>query len=145
MRRGKAGLYCDSICKKCIYNMHQQPEYKLKQITASTIRGALKKQAITTHGRTILDSLPYTINDLKNYIENKFDSWMNWKNWGKYIKSKWDDNDYNTWKWQIDHIVPHSLFKYATLDDPDFKKCWSLDNLRPLSAKANLLKGKKCA
>ncbi len=29
----------------------------------------------------------------------------------------------------------------TTYNDEDFKKCWSLDNLRPLSAKQNLLDG----
>jgi hypothetical protein len=27
------------------------------------------------------------------------------------------------------------------MDDEEFKKCWSLDNLRPLSAKQNILDG----
>jgi len=29
------------------------------------------------------------------------------------------------------------------MEDENFKKCWSLDNLRPLSAKINILDGNK--
>jgi hypothetical protein len=29
------------------------------------------------------------------------------------------------------------------MTDPNFQKCWSLDNLQPLSSKENNIKGKK--
>ena len=64
---------------------------------------------------------------------------MNWNNWGKYNPKTWDDNDSSTWTWQIDHIIPVSHFKYNCESDEEFKKCWSLDNLRPYSAKQNII------
>jgi hypothetical protein len=63
---------------------------------------------------------------------------MNWYNWGKYSLSTWDDNDSSTWTWNIDHIIPASNFKYVSVTDSEFLKCWSLENLRPYSAKSNL-------
>ena len=33
--------------------------------------------------------------------------------------------------------------EYVSMKDDEFKKCWALDNLRPLSAKENLLKRDK--
>ena len=69
--------------------------------------------------------------------------WMSWKNHGKYCKSTWDDNDSATWTWQIDHIIPHSAFNYISMDCEDFKQCWALCNLRPLSAKENIKKGNR--
>jgi hypothetical protein len=60
---------------------------------------------------------------------------------GKYNIKIWDDNDKSTWKWQIDHIIPHSTFKYASMEDEEFKKCWALSNLRPYSAKLNVIEG----
>lgn len=68
---------------------------------------------------------------------------MNWNNWGRYNAETWDDNDPSTWTWQIDHIIPQSKLKYTSMDDENFKKCWALDNLRPLSSKENLEKGNK--
>jgi len=61
------------------------------------------------------------------------------KNWGIYSPDTWDDNDSTTWTWNIDHIIPHSTFKYISMEDQSFKECWSLTNLRPYSAKQNIL------
>ena len=57
-----------------------------------------------------------------------------------------ESNDYNTWTWQIDHIVPHSKFKYTSMGDKEFVDCWALSNLRPFSAKRNISDGnRRCA
>ena len=66
---------------------------------------------------------------------------MNWNNHGTYNPKTWDDNDQSTWKWQLDHIIPHSTFKYTSFNDSEFKKCWALENLRPYSAKQNIIDG----
>jgi hypothetical protein len=89
---------------------------------------------------SILQYLPYTIIELKKYIECKFDTWMNWNNWSKFNSKTWNDNDPSTWTWNIDHIIPQSKLPYKSMSDDNFKKCWALENLRPLSAKENLLK-----
>jgi hypothetical protein len=66
---------------------------------------------------------------------------MNWENQGVYRKKAWKDDDATTWRWQIDHIVPHSTFLYTSMEDQSFRDCWKLDNLRPYSAKQNWLDG----
>lgn len=66
---------------------------------------------------------------------------MNWNNWGVYSSKTWNDNDQLTWTWNIDHIIPHSTFKYDSMEHPDFHKCWELSNLRPYSAKLNVIDG----
>lgn len=85
--------------------------------------------------------MEYTLQDLKSHIEKQFEPWMNWNNQGKYDAKTWDDNDQSTWAWQLDHIIPNATFTYSSTNDESFKKCWSLDNLRPLSAKQNWLDG----
>jgi hypothetical protein len=40
-----------------------------------------------------------------------------------------------------DHIIPQSKLQYTSMKDENFKKCWSLENLRPLSAKQNVIDG----
>jgi hypothetical protein len=67
--------------------------------------------------------------------------WMTRENRGNYIKKEWDDNDPKTWKWQIDHIIPQEDLPFDNYDHPNFLKCWDLNNLRPLSAKRNILDG----
>jgi len=81
--------------------------------------------------------------ELKNHIEKQFKPWMNWNNRGPYKINEWNDNDPTTWTWQIDHIIPQAKLPYTSMDDENFKKCWALENLRPLSAKLNLFKGIK--
>ena len=92
---------------------------------------------------SILKYLPYTIEDLKLYLESKFEWWMNWDNWGMYDVKTWDDNNSLTWTWNIDHIIPQSYFKYVSMEDEEFKRCWALENLRPYSAKQNILDGNR--
>jgi len=81
------------------------------------------------------------LEDLKKHLESQFEEWMNWDNYGVYRVDGWDDNDSTTWTWQIDHIIPHSSFKYSSMEDEEFKKCWDLSNLRPYSSKQNIIDG----
>lgn len=82
---------------------------------------------------------------LKRHLESQFEFWMTWQNNGMYNPDNWDDNDPRTWTWQIDHIVPQCNFYYISMEDEQFQKCWALENLRPLSAKQNILNGAKIA
>lgn len=70
----------------------------------------------------------YTIDQLKRHIEKSFKPGMSWKNRNE---------------WHIDHIIPVSVFNYEKPEDLDFKRCWSLKNLRPLWAKENMVKSNK--
>lgn len=110
--------------------------FKLKRRIGSLIRSRLKKNNISSD--TLLG---YSIQDLKNHLELLFEPWMNWNNHGKYNVNTWKDDDVSTWTWQIDHIIPISSFKINKIGDDEFKKGWSLSNLRPFSAKLNILKG----
>ena len=109
--------------------------YKLKSCISALIRKGLKKNYGSKHGSSILSKLPYTMQQLKSHIESLFEPWMNWQNHGKYNP--------NRRTWQIDHIKPHSSFHYDNMDCEEFRKCWSLSNLRPLESLANIKKGNK--
>jgi len=115
----------------------------LKQLVSNSINEHLKTFNLSKNGKSCSKYLDYTIEQLNNHLESLFEPWMNWKNQGIYNTNTWDDNDKSTWKWQIDHIIPHSKFKYKDMSDPDFKECWALSNLRPLSAKQNILDGNR--
>ena len=43
----------------------------------------------------------------------------------------------------IDHIIPQSMFNIKSVEDIDFKRCWSLGNLQLLLAKKNISKSNK--
>ena len=115
--------------------------FKLKYIVSSSISKFLNKKNFKKNNESILKYLPYTIKELIIYLESLFEPWMNWDNYGVYRINDWNDEDQSTWKWQIDHIVPQSDLPYISMEDNNFKKCWALDNLRPLSAKQNVKDG----
>lgn len=71
-------------------------------------------------------ALGYRLVDLKYHFEKQFSHGMTWDNWGEV--------------WEVDHIIPCSTFHFTGLDDPLFKECWSLSNLRPLLTWRNRLK-----
>jgi hypothetical protein len=129
------------------------PEFKLRTTMSTAIYQGLKSNGSSKKGQSIVQFLPYLMHELKKHIETLFSApynltldgkvWMNWKNWGKYNAKKWKDDDPSTWTWQLDHIIPHSTFHYTTMDCQEFRDCWALSNLRPLSAKQNYLDGVK--
>lgn len=45
--------------------------------------------------------------------------------------------------WVLDHIIPRIFFQYKSIEDVEFRYCWSLINLSPLWVKDNLDKGDK--
>jgi len=102
--------------------------YRIKRNISNAVWCKLNRyRGIKKDGR-ISDCLPYNIDELKIHLENQFTEGMSWDNYGK---------------WHIDHIIPDSSFKYTSMEDIEFQKSWSLDNLRPLWAKENLIKGKR--
>ncbi len=131
--------------KNLVYQKNRKKtdkQFNLRMIISNSIWCGLKRNN-SYKKESSITKLPYTIQDLKIHLEKQFESWMNWSNWGRYNSKTWNDNDQSTWTWQIDHIIPHSTFKYTSMDDDSFKRCWTLENLRPLSSKQNNLKGNK--
>jgi len=112
-------------------------EFKLrKNISAQFHRYVLK-----TENDSCINYLPYSIKEYRKHIEDNFDPWMNWNNLGNYKISEFDSNP----TWNIDHIIPQSFFIHKNEDGSvnrsEVEKCWSIDNLRPLSSKENVIKG----
>lgn len=146
------GSYCDDcrpIHKRAKHREYERnkrktdTEYRLKNNISRSVREMLALQSSKKSWRSVLDFLSYTPKELKLHLESLFELWMTWENHGKYDVKTWDDNDPSTWKWQIDHVVAHSKFRYASMDCEEFRQCWTLSNLQPLSAKQNMIKGKK--
>lgn len=116
------------------------PCYRLRKICSGSINYYLKSNGSSKNNESCLKYLPYTIQELKEHLEKQFESWMTWDNQGTYNSVTWNE-DQSTWTWQLDHIIPQSTFKYISMEDQSFKECWSLSNLRPLSAKQNIIDG----
>jgi hypothetical protein len=119
------------------------PAFKIRHIISASILDVLKRNKSSKNNISCLQFLPYTMQELKKHIESQFETWMSWDNHGLYNPKTWDDKDITTWTWQIDHIIPHSTFQYTSMEDQAFQECWALSNLRPYSAKQNILDGVK--
>ena len=117
---------------KTINYYHNNLRYKLKSCISCSIRGRLKSRLSSKKGKSTFDFLPYTVDELIQHLENLFEPWMNWDNWG-----------IGKGKWNIDHKVPDSNFNYKSVEDKEFQKCWALSNLRPLDAIENIKKSDK--
>lgn len=100
----------------------QEPKNHLDRVMGNAILKALKSKKVGRRWETLVG---YTVEDLIKHLEKQFEPWMNWDNYGK---------------WEIDHIKPRSLFRYETAEDPEFKKCWGLQNLQPMEHIANIKK-----
>jgi hypothetical protein len=115
--------------------------FRINSDISRSIRYYLKINGGSKNRKSCRSFLPFTVEELKKHIESLFEPWMTWDNRGQYHINSWDDNDQSTWTWNIDHIIPQSKLPYASMEDDNFKKCWSLQNLRPLSSKQNLIDG----
>jgi hypothetical protein len=116
--------------------------YKLRENISSVVRNAIKNNKGLKVG-SCLKYFPYSIIELKKYLESLFEPWMAWNNYGKYDVKLWKDDDQTTWKWSIDHVIPQSKLPYLSMEDDNFNKCWALSNLRPYSAKQNNIDGNR--
>ncbi len=106
-------------------NRHQNDiQYKLGHNLRSRLRSALKRN--TKVGSAVKD-LGCTIDELKLWLEDQFQSGMTWDNYGTY--------------WHIDHIIPLASFDLTDLGQ--FKKACHWFNLQPLRAEDNLSKKDK--
>lgn len=128
--------------KRVKRNIHKRREtdilFVLKEKISNRVWAAVKGRK---GGKSIKKFLPYSMEELKKHLEVLFEPWMSWENYGAYRADIWDDSDSSTWTWNIDHIIPHSKFKYVSMEDQKFKDCWALNNLRPYSAKQNVIDG----
>lgn len=116
------------------------PAYRLRHYISGRIRKILKQTGYKKND-SCLKYLDYSFHELKSHIEILFEPWMTWDNHGNYNSDTWNDDNPFTWTWQLDHIIPQSDLPYTNMVDDNFKKCWALNNLRPLSAKLNVIEG----
>ena len=111
------------LSKRRIYERKKRKndiQFKLSRALRNRLY-IIKKQKV---GSAVKD-LGCTIDELKTYLESKFQSGMTWDNW-------------TSDGWHIDHIKPLSSFDLTNREQ--FLEACHYTNLQPLWAKDNLLK-----
>jgi hypothetical protein len=126
--REKRRIYQREYYKK---RCKEDPFYRLKHRMGSWIMIYVKKNEGKKTG-SVWEHLPYTPQELREHIEKQFDENMSWENHGN-----------GKGCWNLDHIYPHSLLPYDSMEHPNFKKAWALDNLKPIPWEENLKKSNK--
>jgi len=101
------------------------PLFKLRTAISSRIRNGIKSQGFSKNFKT-KQILGCTYEEFKIYLESKFESWMNWDNYGKY-------NGELNFGWDLDHIIP--LLTSKTEDDIVILNYYT--NFQPLCSKIN--------
>ena len=101
--------------------------YRLRIIISTSMMRSIKKNKTN---KRLYRYLGYTIEELKEHLEHQFEDWMNWDNLGLTATKEKET-------WQIDHIIPVNTFNILEIGDEEFRKCWALDNLRPLDSYIN--------
>lgn len=108
--------------RRYMNKIRQEPRERIRDaISKGVVRGLFGKKSKRT-----FDALPYTVEELMSHLESLFQEGMTWDNYGE---------------WEIDHVKPHVMFEYKTMECPAFYECWALDNLQPLWAEDNRSKG----
>ena len=112
------------------YNKYHR-EYRSKNIKnmldnriKCLINYSLRRSNIKREGKSWRKLLDYSAEELINRLNDTIPEGYTW-------------NDFLEGKLDIDHIKPVMLFNFNSPNDNEFKKCWSLNNLRLLSVSDN--------
>jgi len=106
------------------------PKNHLDCIMSGAINTSLKLVGTTKQKRSWEVIVGYSVDDLKTHLEKTLTSLgLTWEGLGTV--------------WEIDHKRPKSWYTYSSFDSPQFKHCWSLENLQPLLKSLNRKKKNK--
>ena len=117
--RDRLSIEHNQYCKK---RRNEDPLFKLITNIRTTINRAIMRNSQGGRAKALLGC---SIEELKKYLESKFQPDMSWENWTQ-------DG------WHIDHILPINSFDLT--DPEEQKRCFHYTNLQPLWAIDNLKK-----
>lgn len=114
---------------EAIMNMQKGDKKLYVRLQSSFRKGIEEARKGNSYLKGIWIHLDYTNLHAKKILEKKFAALpgLDWSNWGP--------------EWHLDHINPSAHLAYVSTKCENFKKCWKLENLQPLSRKDNLCKG----
>jgi hypothetical protein len=95
--------------------------FRFKSIMRKRIGSLIKYKSKSTQ-----EIIGCSFEDLKTYLESKFECWMNWENYGLF-------NGNYSFGWDIDHIIPLSSAK----SEEDVINLCHFTNLQPLCSRVN--------
>ncbi len=124
-KRERMGIKYRQQIKRSRAKVRSTPEGRIYHRIGQSIRSALRGAKRRCNWEVVLG---YSRNELCQHLEAQFTAGMTWE---KFLAGEID----------IDHVRPRMTFSYSSLDDPQFKQCWALSNLRPMWARDNRSRG----
>ena len=113
------------VYKETYYSKKMQnPLERLSASVHTSVSSCLKGKKVNKDSGCFR-FLGYTIHHLRSHLQKQFRDGMTWDNYGTH--------------WHLDHIKPRCEFDFNK--KVEFKRCWSLENLQPLTIHENLTKG----
>ena len=103
----------------------KDPQYATRENIRGSINLGFRKRGFKKKTRT-LDILGCSFEFFMQYIESKFESWMNWDNRGKF-------NGTENYGWDLDHIIPIS----TAVTEEDVIRLNHYSNFQPLCSYIN--------
>lgn len=117
--------YKNRINKYILQRRKDDELFRLGMNIRGLIKQSFKKKKHNKTSKTV-DILGCSILEFKIYMESKWESWMNWDNYGKYFAKQNEG-------WDIDHIIPICLAK----DKEELMTLNHYTNLQPLCSYIN--------
>jgi len=111
--------------KRAKYRFTNDPIFKLNNLIRTRMQKYIKMKSLKKSKRTF-EIVGCTPQELRTFIESKFQPGMTWKNHGEY-------------GWHVDHVIALSSAK----TEDELMKLFHYTNLQPLWAKDNILKSNK--
>jgi len=123
IRRDRGGKHAERRAQRNAYKARRRaanPSERVRNAVGARLWAVLKGRS----DGALFSRLGYTPGELVAHLEARFEPGMSWDNYGR---------------WHIDHRRPCASFDLTSSEQ--FDKCWSLENLQPLWARDNLVKG----
>lgn len=114
-------------CKYARSRRARDINFKIRAVLRARLSKFLLMKKDNERSRYLLGC---SIEDFRIYLESKFEPGMSWSNYGRGIG-----------KWNIDHIMPCSIFDLAKHEH--IKRCFHFSNMQPLWFIENLRKSNK--
>lgn len=101
------------------------PLFKLKCNLRTSISKSIRTNGYTKKSKTY-EILGCSFEEFKNYIESKWEPWMDWSNHGKYNREE-------NYGWDLDHITPIS----SAINEANVIELNHYSNFQPLCSYIN--------
>lgn len=109
--------------------MKKELEKEILKTLRTRLSSSIRREIGTTDIPT-LNTVEFTVEDLKKHLDKTFPEGYNWLDFLDGILV-------------LDHTIPCFMYNYQSYTEPEFKKCWNIRNFRLVTKSESRRKNKK--